>query len=688
MKRAVDSLRDRGALGRALLSLTLPVITLPVITVLAWSLAPRALAQDAAQAPQMDAVAIVSEGQQVSLRWSFPDGVFPVGGFNVVRTSATGSSVTIDVPSPRPWAELVAAGIGGPVITEQTYQAVTTLFDPQAAAQTGEDEGSLALLRAFYTLELAANPELAEAVGLLIHDDEVETGARYSYEVFSAAGERIGSAAITVGSTPALAPPSGLQATATPAGIELIWDRAAEDDLVFAYKVTATVPGAPPTLLTPEWLAPPAPTTDEDGNAAEAPYWFRDEGRAPGETVQYSIVGRDLFGRETPPSDLVVAVMPGPEGLPQPIVVEALAGDRAIELTWALEPDERIVAVGVLRSRDLSTPPVLVSPLLGPLETSWTDADLLGGEDYHYAVAAFDAGGAATISPVWTQRAVNPHGPDAVTGLALEPAAEAMLLRWAAPPQDDVGRYQVYAGRSGATFEEMTLIGETVLTTYSAPIPSNTLFDVAYRVRAVNTSDVAGAASDEVSGRPLDRTPPSAPLWADVIGEEERIALSWLRDLDPDVSFLRLLRADDEQGAWRSLVTDLAPGTTSYVDADVVAGVVYRYALQAVDAAGNESELSEAVQASAWSLAPADPVTGLTATLLEVGGAELSWAAGEPGVTWVVSKRQGDNWLEISDLLTSPGFVDERGQAGASYRLTSYSSTGQAGAPVEVSVGE
>src|SRR5690606_6797654 len=98
MKRAVDSLRDRGALGRALLSLTLPVITLPVITVLAWSLAPRALAQDAAQAPQMDAVAIVSEGQQVSLRWSFPDGVFPVGGFNLVRTSATGSSVTIDVP--------------------------------------------------------------------------------------------------------------------------------------------------------------------------------------------------------------------------------------------------------------------------------------------------------------------------------------------------------------------------------------------------------------------------------------------------------------------------------------------------------------------------------------------------------------------------------------------------------------
>src|SRR5690606_20391199 len=103
--------------------------------------------------------------------------------------------------------------------------------------------------------------------------------------------------------------------------------------------------------------------------------------------------------------------------------------------------------------------PALISPLLEPSVTNWTDEDLLGGEDYHYAVAAFDASGAAAIGPIWTQRAVNPNGPEAVAGLALEPTAAALLLTWQAPPQIDVGRYQVYAGRPGTPFDEMTLIG-------------------------------------------------------------------------------------------------------------------------------------------------------------------------------------------------------------------------------------
>ena len=659
---------------------------------LAVSLLSPVLAQDAAgnaPAPVMDGVAVISEGRSVSLRWSLPDGAFPEGGFRVERISANGSVTTVAVPSPRPWQELLAeAGdADGPVISEEAYRAVQELFAAEAVSQTSEDDTGLQLLRAFYTLEMAVNPDLAAALGLLFRDEDVTLGERYSYEVFTGAGRRVGTAAITVGTTPPLAAPSGLRAIPTAAGIELIWDRAAEQDLVFAYRIWTAAPGAgQPTLLTPDWFTPPAPAPEGDDGVVEETYWYRDEGREPGTAVQYSIIGRDLFGRETPPTTPVLAVMPDPRALPQPLVVEAATGDRSISLTWAVEPDERIVAIGVLRSRGLDVDAELVSPLLEPSATSWTDENLLGGEDYHYAIAAFDADGAAAIGPIWTQRAVNPKGPEAVSDLTLEPSTTALLLTWTAPPQVDVGRYQVYAGRPGASFEEMTLLGETVLRSYSAPIPENTLFDVAYRVRAVNTSDVAGAVSSEVSGRPLDLTPPSAPLWADVTGEEEQISLTWLRDLDPDISFLRLLRAT-EDGGFEVLIDELALEQTTHLDREVIAGVSYRYALQAVDAAGNESELSEAAQAAAWSLTPAATVTNLEAVLLEDGGVHLSWSAGEPaGTGWVVSRLLNGNWVEVSDLLTVPGFVDDRAAAGDTFRVTSYSSTGQAGEPVEIIV--
>lgn len=669
--------------------MTQPLSRLALTLVLAlWALAP---AQNAAgdQAPVMDEVAVISEGPRVSLRWSLPDGAFPEGGFTVERTAPDGTLTTIPVPSPRPWEELVAAaGDGEPVISAEGYRAVQELFDAESVRQAAESDTGLTLLRAFYTLEIAINPDLAAALGLLFHDDDVLVGQRYSYEVFTGGGRRVGAAAITAGSTPPLSAPSGLRATPSGAGIDLIWDRPAEEDLVFAYRVWSGAAGAGElTPLTEDWFTLPLPAAEGDPEDAEASSWYRDESRAPGSNVAYTVVGRDLFGRETPPSLSVVAVVPDPRGLPQPLVVGAEVGDLTITLDWALETDERVVAVGVLRSRGQDVPPVLVSPLLDPSQTSWTDEGLFGGVDYYYAVAAFDATGRAAVGPTWVQRAVNPNGPDAVNGLRLKPAETAMLLSWNAPQQPDVGRYQVYAARPGTPFEEMTLLGETWATTFSAPIPTNTLFDVAYRVRAVNTSDVPGAVSAEVSGRPLDLTPPSAPLWAAVVGEEELVALDWLRDLDPDVSYLRLWRAAPDV-EFELLADQLAPSTTSYRDTAAVAGVSYRYALQAVDAAGNESPLSAVMTAAAWSLAPAAPASNLTAELLDGGGVRLSWDAAEPGVGWVVSKLANGSWVEVSDLLSAPSFVDLRGTRGASYRVTSYSSTGQAGEPVAVTLSE
>jgi hypothetical protein len=505
-------------------------------------------------------------------------------------------------------------------------------------------------------------------------------GERWRYTVRTAAGALVGSAEVTVGGTPPLAAPTGLTATPTADGVALAWDRPVEAELVVAYRVERRRESGGVDSLSETWT--PLPTED-----AQGAFFQLDDGLAPGEAATYVVVGRDLFGRTTPPSAPATAIALDPVGLPRPLVVDAATGDRTIELRWAFEDDPRVVAIGVLRAEALDGEPELASPLLPPDARSWTDAGLRGGTDYHYAVAAFDADGTASVGPVWTQRAVNPNPPAAPTDLRLEAAEAALHLTWVAPADPEVARYQVYAGRPGTAFDAMTLVGETADPRFAAPVPANTLFDVAYRVRAVNTSDVAGPPSDEVAGRPVDATAPSAPLWVDVVGEERSVALAWIRDLDPDVAFLRLWRAEGD-GALELLEARLAPERTTYVDAGAVAGVAYRYALEAVDAAGNASARSEERTAAAWDLdAPAPPI-GLAAWRLgDEAGVALAWDAGNDRA-WLVWRRVAGAWVELAGPLDAPSFVDPRGVAGDAYRVAAVSATRRVGVPAEAVVPE
>lgn len=650
-----NTLRHLGRLARSALA------------TLALAGAALALAQQTDDR-SMQGVAAVSEGARVSLRWYLPGDVFPEGGFVVVRTAADGSETSWEVPSPLPPERSL--------VDPRTYQAALSLYAP-GAMPAGDDTAGFEVARALFTLRTALDPDLSETLGILLHDDDVEVGQRLQYEVRTADGQPVGSAAVTVGSTAPLAAPTGLRADVQDGTVGLLWDRPAESELVVAYQAEVLGPGGAFTPLADEWT--PLPTADDD-----APFWIADGSRLPGEEVTYRVVGRDLFGRRTPPSEPVTVRVPVALALPQPQVTNAEVGDRTITLHWAIEPSGDVAGFMVLRAASGEADPEPVSPLLPPQVTAWTDEGLRGGTDYYYYVAAFAADGTGVVGPVWVQRAVNPNPPGAPTGLSVEPREASLVVSWQSPADDDVGRYQVFAGRPGTPFESLTLVGETVATTLEVPVPANTLFDVAVRVRAVNTSDVAGEPSAEATGRVVDLTPPSAPLWADVTGGEKVVTLAWLRDLDADVAAVRVLRSPAGQDAFEALTDWLAPSVTRFDDATAVPGLSYDYALQAVDAAGNESELSEARTAAAWSLDAPAPVTGLAAEVLEEGGVRLTWDAGEPGTGWVVSRRMGAAFVEVSGLLDAPGFVDPRGRPGDAYRVVSVSATRQVGEGVTV----
>src|SRR5690606_36464004 len=246
-----------------------------------------------------------------------------------------------------------------------------------------------------------------------------------------------------------IAAPTGLRASLEGGRVGLVWDRPAESDLVVAYQAEVAGRDGAFTPLSEDWT--PLPTADED-----VPFWIADGSRLPGEEVTYRVVGRDLFGRRTPPSEPVTVRVPVALAMPQPQVTNAEVGDRTITLHWAIEPSGDVAGFMLLRAASGEADPEPVSPLLPPQVTAWTDEGLRGGTDYYYYVAAFAADGTGVVGPVWVQRAVNPNPPGAPTGLSVEPREASLVVSWQSPADDDVGRYQVFAGRPGTPFESLT----------------------------------------------------------------------------------------------------------------------------------------------------------------------------------------------------------------------------------------
>src|SRR5690606_15143480 len=233
----------------------------------------------------MQGVAAVSEGARVSLRWYLPGDVFPEGGFVVVRTAPDGAHASWEVPSPLPPERSL--------VDPRTYQAALSLYAP-GAMPAGDDTAGFEVARAFFTLRAALDPDLSETLGILLHDDDVEVCQRLEYVVRTADGRLVGSAAVTVGSTPPIAAPTGLRASLEGGRVGLVWDRPTDCALVVAYLAEVLGPGGAFSALGDQWAPlPPA--------AADAPFCIAAEGRVPGEEVTSRVVGRELFGRRTSP---------------------------------------------------------------------------------------------------------------------------------------------------------------------------------------------------------------------------------------------------------------------------------------------------------------------------------------------------------------------------------------------------
>lgn len=118
-----------------------------------------------------------------------------------------------------------------------------------------------------------------------------------------------------------------------------------------------------------------------------------------------------------------------------------------------------------------------------------------------------------------------------------------------------------------------------------------------YVVRAVASSDplIESAASNEVCVAVRDIVAPSAPSGVAVLPREDGLEVVWSPSPEADLAGYRVYRQSGEGEQVRA--AEVPIGTSTWVDTTAEPGLLHRYTVSAVDAAGNESAHSPAAEA-------------------------------------------------------------------------------------------
>jgi hypothetical protein len=222
----------------------------------------------------------------------------------------------------------------------------------------------------------------------------------------------------------------------------------------------------------------------------------------------------------------------------------------------------------------------------GPFNTTISAADWVGKEII-LAVRVVNPKGRASA---WSNLAVVNVLPPvpAPSSVAAESAPQGARVRWQSP----LGSFRVF--RLGPNEKQPALLATVETPEY---VDATAQFGTTYSYRVQALHDKAESViSEPYTMTPVDTFPPVSPSGLSGVPGVGAIELLWDRNTEPDLRGYRVYRAA-ESGQFERLAEFVdAP---AYSDRQIDAGKKYRYAVTAIDQAGNESAKSAAVEVTA-----------------------------------------------------------------------------------------
>jgi len=410
-------------------------------------------------------------------------------------------------------------------------------------------------------------------------DTTVLASTSYSYTVqaFDAAGNASGQSPAAIVSTPATldttAPstPTGLTATAVSlAQINLAWNASTDNVAVTGYRIVRNG----------------VPFVDVPAGARS----YEDRGLQSSTTYVYTVRAFDAAGNLSPASAADSATtLAAPDTVPptQPTdVVAEAASTSQINIRWTAATDNVVVAsYRVYRDGALVGSAAL---------TSFQDTGLSPSTTYAYNVDAVDGDGNASPlsagASATTLTAPDTTPPSTPLGLTASAVSSSQInLNWLASVDNvAVTGYRVFRGGV-----QIATLGNVLSYQDTGLSPSTTY---SYRVRAIDAAGNVSGLSSQRSATTFaapDTTPPTTPtnLGASAFSSS-KINLTWNGSTDNvAVTGYRVYRNS-------VFVTALASTVTEFQDTGLSAATGYTYVVDAVDGAGNASNISTAASAT------------------------------------------------------------------------------------------
>lgn len=366
-------------------------------------------------------------------------------------------------------------------------------------------------------------------------------------------------------------------------------------------------------------------------------------GLANGTTYTFTVTATNGVGTSAPsaPSNAVTpATVPGAPTA----VTAALAGDRAVEVSWA--PPASDGGSGITAYTVTSNPGGLTATVAAPATTA-TVSSLLAGTTYTFTVRASNDRGegppSAPSNPVTA--ASGPGAPTAVTAVAGDGEA---TVSWSPPASDGGSGIVSYTVVSSPGAVSVT-VGGGVTTAVVGGLTNGITYT--FTVTAANA--VGAGPPSAPSNAVTPATVPGAPTGATAqVGGDAAALVSWTPPADNGGAPVQSYSVTSSPGGLTA--TAVAPATSAVVSG-LTLGTSYTFTVTATNAAGPgpPSAPSNAVTAVSVPDAP----TAVTAT---AGDAEatVSWTAppdpaGQPVTGYTVTSSPGGISVTVPAPATS-----------------------------------
>lgn len=255
------------------------------------------------------------------------------------------------------------------------------------------------------------------------------------------------------------------------------------------------------------------------------------------------------------------------------------------------------------------------------------DTGLTPGSEYEYRVVLADAWGEETDRFRQGRVRITDIVPPAPGRLSAEARPDGTVaLEWSHPPYtgdpaDLVVGFHLY--RAAGSEAEVRITETPVLRNDAAPPVfvdqgAREGAQNRYRVRAVDLAGREGPAGDPVSVTPADTRPPGIVAGLRAEAGESRVRLTWRMSPELDVVGYHVERSVGLDRPYERITPQPVPvRQPAWSDDTVTGGVQYFFRVVAVDARGNESAPSNAVDAVPVDRTPPAPPTNLTAEPVE-----------------------------------------------------------------------